>query len=122
MPVIRINVPYNITLQQKAGLYHEIFSSVPEAVNAKTEGLKLLISELGPENIYSVDSEFQKEDFLFLEVNMWKGRTLDQKKALVSVLTEVVSKWFKVEAGKIWTVINDIDRHNWAKGGILCDE
>ncbi len=54
-------------------------------------------------------------------VEMWEGRTKEQKKQLVKGITEEFVKiGTKEEAVQI--ILRDIPKHNWAIGGKLCSE
>jgi 4-oxalocrotonate tautomerase len=52
-------------------------------------------------------------------VSMYDGRTLEQKRELVSGITEVVSRVTGVPPGGVHVVINEVKRENWAIGGLL---
>lgn len=54
-------------------------------------------------------------------VEMWEGRTVEQKKQLVEGITAAFVKiGTPVEAVSI--IIQDIAKHNWASGGKLASE
>ena len=54
-------------------------------------------------------------------VEMWEGRTIEQKKKLVEGITSVmVNLGIPPEAVDI--IIKDNPKHNWAKGGKLASE
>jgi 4-oxalocrotonate tautomerase len=54
-------------------------------------------------------------------VNMWEGRTIDQKKVLVEGITAAFSK-IGTPADAVQIILNDIPKHNWATGGKLASE
>lgn len=54
-------------------------------------------------------------------VEMWEGRTIEQKKQLVEGITASFAKiGTPVEAVHI--IIKDVPKHNWAHGGKLASE
>ena len=54
-------------------------------------------------------------------VEMWEGRTVEQKKQLVEGITaSFVNIGTPLEA--IHIIIKDIPKHNWAHGGKLASE
>ena len=54
-------------------------------------------------------------------VEMWEGRTVEQKKQLVEDITaSFVKMGTPVQAVQI--IIEDIPKHNWAIGGKLASE
>jgi 4-oxalocrotonate tautomerase len=54
-------------------------------------------------------------------VEMWEGRTIDQKKQLVEGITEVFQK-IGVPADALNIILRDIPKHNWGMGGKLASE
>ena len=54
-------------------------------------------------------------------VDMWDGRTIDQKKILVEGITATFGK-IGIPADAVHVVIHDVPRHNWGTGGKLSSE
>ena len=54
-------------------------------------------------------------------VEMWEGRTIEQKKQLVEGITSVIVK-MGVPAAAVHIIIKDNPKHNWATGGKLASE
>jgi 4-oxalocrotonate tautomerase len=54
-------------------------------------------------------------------VEMWEGRTIDQKKQLVEGITTAFQK-IGVPADALHIILRDIPKHNWATGGKLASE
>ncbi len=57
-----------------------------------------------------------------VRVEMWSGRTVAQKAELARVITEAVVKIAKITPEETIVIFEDINRHNWAKAGILASE
>lgn len=55
-------------------------------------------------------------------VEMFEGRTVEQKKQLVEGITEVVMNKLGVPAQAVAIIIRDVPKHNWASGGKLYSE
>lgn len=55
-------------------------------------------------------------------VNMYEGRTLEQKKALVKGITEAINKAIGSPPEAVSIIIRDISRDNWANAGKLASE
>lgn len=53
---------------------------------------------------------------------MWEGRTLDQKRELVEVLTKEMARIAKCSVGSVYIVIEEVKKENWGAGGHLCSE
>lgn len=54
-------------------------------------------------------------------VEMWEGRTIEQKKELVEGITSAFAKIGTSPEG-VQIIIMDIPKHNWARGGKLASE
>ena len=54
-------------------------------------------------------------------VEMWAGRTIEQKKQLVEGITSTMTG-LGIPAEAIHIIIRDIPKHNWASGGKLASE
>jgi len=54
-------------------------------------------------------------------VEMWAGRTIEQKKQLVEGITSVMTD-LGIPAEAVHIIIQDIPKHNWATGGKLASE
>ena len=48
-------------------------------------------------------------------VEMWDGRTIDQKKLLVEGITSTFAK-VGIPAEAVHVIIHDVPRHNWGSG------
>ena len=54
-------------------------------------------------------------------VEMWEGRTLEQKKKLVQGITEAFAK-INTPPDAVQIILKDVPKHNWAIGGKLSSE
>ena len=54
-------------------------------------------------------------------VEMWEGRTVEQKKQLVAGITETFEKT-GVPPDHVHIILKDNPKHNWASGGKLASE
>lgn len=54
-------------------------------------------------------------------VEMWEGRTVEQKKKLVEGITSVIAN-IGVPPEAVHIIIKDNPKHNWATGGKLASE
>ncbi|MDD5190455.1 MAG: tautomerase family protein [Dehalococcoidales bacterium] len=54
-------------------------------------------------------------------VEMWEGRTPDQKKQLVADITAAFTK-IGTPADAVQIILKDNPRHNWSQGGKLAAE
>ncbi len=54
-------------------------------------------------------------------VEMWEGRSIDQKKQLVEGITSVMTS-MDIPPQAVQIIIKDNPKHNWAIGGKLASE
>ena len=54
-------------------------------------------------------------------VEMWEGRTIEQKKQLVEGITSAFAK-INTPPEAVHVILKDIPKHNWAIGGKLSSE
>ena len=54
-------------------------------------------------------------------IEMWEGRTIEQKKQLVQGITSTFVK-MDVPSEVVHIIIKDNPKHNWATGGKLASE
>lgn len=57
--------------------------------------------------------------WLLVYVQMFEGRSIDQKRDLVAKTTELISQNFKVPGERIQITINEVNRINNSTNGIL---
>ena len=55
-------------------------------------------------------------------IEMFEGRTVEQKKKLVEEVTRVTCETLGCAPGAADIIIADIKRENWATGGVLWSE
>ncbi len=57
-----------------------------------------------------------------IRVEMWEGRTLDQKRELVEVLSKETARIVGCNIDSVYVVIEDVRKENWGAGGQLCSD
>lgn len=57
-----------------------------------------------------------------VRVEMWTGRTHAQKQELARAITEVVCAIAQTTPEATIVVFEDIERRNWAQGGVLASD
>jgi 4-oxalocrotonate tautomerase len=54
-----------------------------------------------------------------VHIEWFAGRTQDQKEDLAAAITEAVSRIAQVPTEATTIVFTDVDKSNWAKGGVM---
>jgi 4-oxalocrotonate tautomerase len=57
-----------------------------------------------------------------INVQLFEGRTLEQKRAFVKAVTEAACQTLECTPGSVDIIIDEIKREHWATGGKLWSE
>jgi 4-oxalocrotonate tautomerase len=57
-----------------------------------------------------------------IHVNMYEGRTIDQKRKLVTAVTDAVVKSLEVKPDAVRIILHEIPKHNLAVAGVLASD
>ena len=57
-----------------------------------------------------------------IHVEMFEGRSVEQKRALVRELTDALIRTCGGNAAAVHVVISDVKKENWGAGGELCSD
>ncbi|MDA0675630.1 MAG: 4-oxalocrotonate tautomerase family protein [Proteobacteria bacterium] len=60
-----------------------------------------------------------RENMPFVIVEMWEGRTVDQKRNLVKAITDAMVEHAACKPDHLHVVIHDTPKNSWGRGGIL---
>jgi 4-oxalocrotonate tautomerase len=55
----------------------------------------------------------------FVIVEMWKGRSVDQKRKLVRAITDAMIEHANCKPDHLHVVIHDVEKDSWARAGVL---
>jgi 4-oxalocrotonate tautomerase len=55
----------------------------------------------------------------FVEVHMWEGRSLPDKRALVAAITDAMVAHAHAKPDALHVVIHEYSLENWARAGVL---
>ena len=55
-------------------------------------------------------------------VEMWKGRTVEQKKAMIAGITDALVNSINCTSESVSIVIHEVDKENWGKNGQMVSE
>jgi 4-oxalocrotonate tautomerase family enzyme len=71
--------------------------------------------------MHRLDRQDLKMEFVmpFVIVEMWKGRTVDQKRKLVRAITDAMIEHAGCKPDHLHVVIHDTEKDSWARAGVL---
>lgn len=52
-----------------------------------------------------------------IRIDLWEGRTLEQKDALIREVTEATVKALKVDPVNVIVILNEVSKNHWGVGG-----
>jgi 4-oxalocrotonate tautomerase len=52
-------------------------------------------------------------------VQLWEGRTLEQKRALVQAITDAMVEHAGADPSGLHVILQEIPKENWARAGVL---
>lgn len=52
-------------------------------------------------------------------IQLWEGRTLEQKRALVRAITEAMVEHADAKPEGLHVIIQEVSRENWGRAGVL---
>ena len=58
----------------------------------------------------------------FIDINLWKGRSREQKKDLIKRVSREVAECIKCPLESVQVIVTEIDKRDWGVGGITGDE
>ena len=75
---------------------------------------------IGP--VIEAQAEERRAEMPIVRVEMWTGRTHAQKQELARAITELVCDIAHTTPDATIVVFEDVDRENWAQGGVLASD
>ena len=57
-----------------------------------------------------------------MTVQMWAGRTQQQKRALARAITDAMVQHADAKPTNLHVIIQEVPKENWALGGVMGDE
>mgnify|MGYP003623575328 CR=1 FL=1 len=133
MPQLLIHAYAEHGLEQKRALARAATDTVVRTAGAAADDvgvffLNLTTADRGLAGVLACDfpdpsgqnnRDSKKLPCLLLQLQMFEGRSLAQKRALVKELTDDVVRHFKVDPDRVQIIISEMNRINNASGGVL---
>ena len=65
----------------------------------------------------------RKEEVMpVITIQMWEGRSVEQKRELVKAITKAMVDIGKTRQEAVQVIIHDVPKNNWGTGGMLASE
>jgi 4-oxalocrotonate tautomerase len=122
MPVVIVEISNERTVDQKRKLVKAITQAMIDCANCKPDNLHVTIHENKKENwgkagVLSIDDKEEVKSFVLVE--LWKGRTVDQKRKLVKAITQAMIDCANCKPDHLHVGIHESTKDNWGREGII---
>ncbi len=67
-------------------------------------------------------TEQRRKAMPVVTIQMWEGRSVDQKRELVKAITKAMVEIGKTRQEAVQVIMHDIPKQNWGTGGMLASE
>ncbi len=94
----------------------------PDRVAAQDQAQKLATCSAGPLSLMMCITPVKAPNMPTYHIEMFEGRTAEQKKKLVEEITRVTVEVLGGSPESVDIIISDVKRENWATGGKLWSE
>ena len=61
--------------------------------------------------------EFKTDDFMIIEVTIFPGRTKEQKRKVIEMITDNLKNKLSIASGDLFVIINEPPLENWGMNG-----
>lgn len=129
MPQLHIQTYEQHTLEQKKALVRDLTKTVCEAAEVKPFNVQVQFYYLPKENralcgvlMSETDEDslpLEERPWLIVQLQLFEGRSLDQKRRLVKGVTADIAKNFQIDPSRIQIIISEMNRIHNAMGGVL---
>lgn len=120
MPLVKIETRRPWSTSQKKEIMEAIHSSMREALKIPENDRNIRFNEYHPED-FQVPPD-KTENYTFVEITMFAGRSFQAKKALYQGIVTNLGK-LGILAGDVFIVLHEVPLENWGiRGGIPASE
>ena len=120
MPIVKVNIRAGRSSEFKKTLLDTIHQGLVDSMGIEDWDRFQRIEEFSEEDYEKPD--FKSDDFMIIELTLFPGRTVEQKRAAVETITSGISQKLGIRAEDIFILINEPPLENWGMGGKLkCD-
>ena len=115
MPLVRIDMIKGKSDEYKKTMFDCVHEGLMESIGIEDWDRFQRIVEIDRKD-FETPAE-KTDDFMIIEITMFKGRTKEQKKSLIEGVTSKLVDRLKIQPTDVFIVINEPDNENWGLGG-----
>lgn len=115
MPLIRVDIVKGKSPEYKKILLDSIHEGMMEALGIEDWDRFQRIIEIDKED-FEIPSG-KTENFTIIEITMFQGRSKEQKRALIEIITKKLGERLEIIPTDVFIIINEPPNENWGLGG-----
>ena len=115
MPLVKIEMLAGKPLEYKKTVFDCVHEGLIEAFGIQVWDRFQRITEYDKSN-WEIPEE-KSENFMIIELTLFPGRTKEQKKAAIKIITDKLSQRLDISPTDIFIVMNEPPLDNWGMGG-----
>lgn len=115
MPLIRVDIVKGKSPKYKKILLDCIHEGMMETLGIEDWDRFQRIIEIDKEN-FEIPSG-KTENFTIIEITMFQGRSKEQKRALIEIITKKLGERLEIIPTDVFIIINEPPNENWGLGG-----
>ena len=115
MPIVKINMQKGFSPKYKKTVLDCVHSGLMEAIGIEDWDRFQRILEYEPENFEK--PEGKTDHFMIIEITLFPGRTTEQKKRIIEIVTSKLVGALSIEPSDIFILLSDPPLENWGMAG-----
>ena len=115
MPLIRVDIVKGKSPEYKKILLDCLHEGMMETLGIEDWDRFQRIIEIDKEN-FEIPSG-KTENFTIIEITMFQGRSKEQKRALIEIITKKLGERLEMISTDVFIIINEPPNENWGLGG-----
>ena len=115
MPLIRVDIVKGKSPEYKKILLDCLHEGMMETLGIEDWDRFQRIIEIDKEN-FEIPSG-KTENFTIIEITMFQGRSKEQKRALIEIITKKLGERLEISPTDVFIIINEPPNENWGLGG-----
>ena len=115
MPLIRVDIVKGKSPEYKKILLDCIHEGMMETLGIEDWDRFQRIIEIDKENFEIPSGKTEK--FTIIEITMFQGRSKEQKRALIEIITKKLGERLEIIPTDVFIIINEPPNENWGLGG-----
>ena len=115
MPIVKINMLKGKSAQYKKTLLDCVHQGLVESLHIEDWDRFQRIREFDRQDFEKPD--FKSDNFMIIELSLFPGRTKEDKKNAIQIITEKLTSALGINEGDIFIIMSEPPLENWGMAG-----